>query len=310
MKISQCVSHYRVKLVRSTIHPLVSTPITTVQCRVPASMLAQVNTHAALCRSAESSRAMPLKVFREKVLDDPFFPSSYGKNQKGMVADEDLDDAAQRSAREIAMHALASAAASHMAMEMIGVHKQSANRILEPWAWKDVVITATDWDNFFGLRCAHDAQPEMQQLAWGIASVVLTAKPVQSQLHVPYVTDEEYESGDRYDERHWHDLFLISAARCARVSYAQHGSDGKLDASKDMALAQRLIDDGHASPFEHAAKIGGGRRWGKYSGWIPARYLLSETRMECGVDAALMRDAIVNDVDISDVADKIKKISK
>jgi hypothetical protein len=45
------------------------------------------------------------------------------------------------------------------------VHKQIANRILEPWSHIKVVASATEWDNFFKLRIADDAQPEIKELA-------------------------------------------------------------------------------------------------------------------------------------------------
>jgi hypothetical protein len=34
-----------------------------------------------------------------------------------------------------------------------GVTKQLANRLLEPFMWHTVIVTATEWENFFKLRC-------------------------------------------------------------------------------------------------------------------------------------------------------------
>lgn len=48
-------------------------------------------------------------------------------------------------------------------------------------------------------------------------------------------------------------LTLISAARCARVSYLNHDGS-KPDILKDLALAKRLIDSGHMTPFEHQCR--------------------------------------------------------
>ena len=53
-------------------------------------------------------------------------------------------------------------------MEKLGIHKQHINRILEPFQYINVIVTATDWDNFLNLRLASDAQPEMQDLARAI----------------------------------------------------------------------------------------------------------------------------------------------
>ena len=33
------------------------------------------------------------------------------------------------------------------------VHKQWVNRLLEPYMWHTVIVTATEWENFFALRC-------------------------------------------------------------------------------------------------------------------------------------------------------------
>jgi len=37
----------------------------------------------------------------------------------------------------------------------LGLSKQLANRLLEPWVTTRCVITATEWDNFFMLRNPH-----------------------------------------------------------------------------------------------------------------------------------------------------------
>jgi hypothetical protein len=48
------------------------------------------------------------------------------------------------------------------------------------------------------------------------------------------------------------ELAKLSTARCARVSYLTH--DGKRDPREDFALHDRLSENGHWSPFEHAAQ--------------------------------------------------------
>jgi hypothetical protein len=34
-----------------------------------------------------------------------------------------------------------------------GVTKQICNRYLEPFMWHTVLVTSTEWENFFKLRC-------------------------------------------------------------------------------------------------------------------------------------------------------------
>lgn len=42
---------------------------------------------------------------------------------------------------------------SSMLLAGMGVTKQLCNRLLEPFMWHTVLITATEWENFFALRC-------------------------------------------------------------------------------------------------------------------------------------------------------------
>ena len=62
-------------------------------------------------------------------------------------------------------------------MEM-GLHKQIANRPLEPWFHITVLVTATEWDNFYGLRAHKDAQPEFQVLAYRALDTMLRSTPI------------------------------------------------------------------------------------------------------------------------------------
>lgn len=306
MKVSEAIELFQVKLVAASVSEKSGIPIHTVQCRVPVSFLAQLNTHADLCRSAESARAIPMAQFREKVLADPYIPLVWGKNQRGMSASQKMNDDKQRLAQSAWLDALAAAASRHMMLEQLGCHKQDANRILEPWAWKNVVITATNWDNFFGLRCSHDAQPAMMALAWALAAVVMRAMPVKRTWHLPYLEGDEIATLGGYEAD---DLALISAARCARVSYAQHGTNKK-DVAADMTLARALQKEMHASPFEHVARAWHQGRVGKYRGWIAWRHLNDPAGMTCGVNKSVILEAADKDEDVFDVVktEKIKKV--
>jgi hypothetical protein len=139
-------------------------------------------------------------------------------------------------------------------MAKLGVHKQYANRLVEPWLWHTVVVTSTEWDNFFALRYHSAAQPEIREAAECMLEVyraALTA-PVSPEgtEHLPFVTPTERLEFS-LEER-----LLISAGRCARLSYMTH--DGRRDPLEDISLARRLRVAGHMSPFEHQGWVGGG----------------------------------------------------
>ena len=135
----------------------------------------------------------------------------------------------------------------------IGLHKQIANRVVEPWMFITVIVTATEWGNFFALRDHADAQPELA------ACVTKAHKPLQGARAAeapggtvaPAVRDGQRREGPArvpYEAR-----CFISAGRCARVSYLTH--DGKRDPEADITLAkERILPSGHMSPFEHVAQ--------------------------------------------------------
>ena len=129
--------------------------------------------------------------------------------------------------------------------------KQLANRLLEPFLWHTVIVTATEWGNFWGLRISPFAQPEIQRPAALMreamdASVPKVLQP--GEWHAPLTVDRENLVLERYTER---EIAEISAARCARVSYLTH--DGKRDPKADLALYDKLVEPGHMAPLEHVA---------------------------------------------------------
>jgi thymidylate synthase ThyX len=115
-------------------------------------------------------------------------------------------------------------------------------------------VTATEWYNFFALRCHPDADPTMRALAEAMRDAINGSKCSPLGDHLPYITDTDvaFAHGDIGGENAYDLLAKISAARCARVSYLNHdGSDA--DIAKDLALADHLLQSKHMSPFEHQA---------------------------------------------------------
>lgn len=192
-----------------------------------------------------------------------------GKNQPGMVAETPLLEAEKLNFRW-QWEALGKYVAdwAEEMNERYGIHKQTLNRVLEPWLRVRTIVTATEWSNFFRLRLAPNAQPEMQSLAQAIKGAMEKSHPVLREHHFPYLTKAE-------DDRLVWDKARISAARCARVSYAR--LDGKpIDPEADIVLAEKLYSDRHMSPFEHAASATPGKNWANLQGWQSVRTLLGE----------------------------------
>lgn len=229
--------------------------LTTLQLTFHRFILPEFNTHRMFSRNASSSRAIPLKLTIEQVQKDPMMPVHWGKSQKGMQADHEIDnpDLAEDHWRRAAGMAARYAESLHCQ----GLHKQVANRILEPYLPTSVLVTATEWENFFELRDHDDAQPEIRQLAQRMKETMAHSEPTPLQpgeWHLPYIGLPDYKTvtGMAHQDgiEYLATLRHISAARCARVSYNNHdGSDP--DIEKDLALADKLAKSGHWSPFEH-----------------------------------------------------------
>jgi hypothetical protein len=191
----------------------------------------------------------------KRVTEDPFIPIYWGKNQSGMQAEAELQPGEQQVATVEWLNARDSVVEHVKSMLSIGVHKQITNRMLEPWLWHTALVTATEWDNFFKLRCSPMAQPEIRCIADMMRQKYNDLCPTQVvpfgegiPMHLPLVDDKRDLIAAGYTTQ---DIVKISVGRCARVSYLTH--DGKRDPKADIELYERLLGSGHMSPFEHVA---------------------------------------------------------
>jgi thymidylate synthase ThyX len=225
-------------------------------------------THRLFSRNSSSSRAIPSERLIQQVIDDPVLPVFWGKNQAGMQAREELGANDYFKARELWLAARNEAVASVRCLHAAGLHKQLANRLLEPWMWITVIISATDFDNFFALRCHPDAQPEIQKIAKMMRESYersvphLVTEEGANGWHLPFLKIEDYKNNPLHT---FNDLRKLSVARCARVSYLTH--DGQHDPEVDLMLHDRLAASGHWSPFEHVAEAAPGKGSGNFQGW-------------------------------------------
>ena len=218
-----------------------------------------ITVHNCFSRNASSSRATPLSVTLKEVNEDPVFFDFVGRNQSGMVAGEELTgEELKQFKRDWNVLGKMVAYEVERMSDAYGIHKQTLNRALEPWLRIRTLVTSTEWDNFFKLRLAEDAQPEIRSLAKAMKAAMEKSTPVEADVHVPYT-----KPGDSV---------ASSVARCARVSYARlDGKETSVDA--DNALYQQLLDGGHYSPFEHVAYAREGQ-WANFNGWRSLRNVM------------------------------------
>jgi thymidylate synthase ThyX len=248
--------------------------LTTIQVKFHRYILAEMNTHRVFSRNYSSSRAIPVAKLIEQVRHNPAMPVHWGKNQPGMQANEELD-AYNTGLAKCVWSSAAKAAVGHAeSLFHFGVHKQLVNRILEPYLWVEGIISSTEWDNFFGLRCHPDAQPEIQLIATLMRDALENSTPTllrHGDWHLPYIRDEEKT---KYSIE---TLRKMSAARCCRVSYLKHDGQNP-NPDEDIALCDRLTSSVpiHASPFEHVATpvSKGSCFTGNFVGWRQFRQFL------------------------------------
>lgn len=227
----------------------------------------ELMTHRVFSRNAASSRAIPTKAIIQNLRDDPANIVWWGKNMGGMQAKEELSGWQLKLAKFGWKLAREAAIACAKFMGAIGLHKQIANRVLEPFQNIRVVVTSTEWNNFFALRNHADAQPEFRQLAQMMQLCMNASTPVQlnpGDWHLPYVPTTRLSEGrvaylqpttdgqDPHVEISLEAALRISASMAAQESYRK--SDPSLDKARDIYA--RLVDSApvHASPTEHQAK--------------------------------------------------------
>ena len=243
--------------------------ITTLELEYPRFIHSEFMTHRVFSRNASSSRAIPIMKMIQAVIDNPAMPIHWGKNQAGMQAREQLEDRYQLQAQLLWLAARDSAVEHARTMMALGAHKQIVNRILEPFTHIRVIVTATDYANFFALRDHEDAQPEIRELAKAMKAAMEKSIPktlTVDEWHLPYLDGEDFtniykhlaeSSITRHDPTQREICMLacaISAARCARVSYLTHDGD-RPTIQKDLELYRHLVNANppHMSPCEHQA---------------------------------------------------------
>lgn len=253
--------------------------LTSIEVTFPRIVLAEFNTHRMFSRNSASSRAIPVEKQIKRVLEDPFIPEYWGKNQKGMQAEQELQDTDRDDAIRNWLAARDTAVGRAQELLRLGVHKQITNRLLEPFMYHTVIVTATEWSNFDALRRHKDAQPEIKKAADLMWTARESSAPVfvpDNEYHLPLVSRAEIPEL----RAQGFDLRLVSVGRCTRVSYLTH--NGKRDPQADIDLANRLKASGHMSPYEHVAQpmtrnelaISPTGFSGNFRGWVQFRKTL------------------------------------
>ncbi len=328
----------KAEIIADSLNP-VGKRLTTWILEYPRFVHAEFMTHRMFSKNAASSRAIPIEKMIQQIRDNPAMPVWWGKNQSGMQAKEELEDTSQdyrmrvtttqdafahithvnvsarAAARYTWLQARDQAIEQVMDLMKIGLHKQIANRILEPWFNIRIIMSATEMENYFALRAHPDAQPEIQELAYKMLELYNASVPkklLSGEWHIPF--------GDKIDQWRLYDAMnvvypdtasslssdlgfkLISSmmpeyqceakdmvnlakmkvaiARCARISYLNF--EGKDDYAADIKLCDRLFGSTprHLSPTEHVAQALDSKEFiGNFSGFKQYRYSFKDQNL-------------------------------
>jgi hypothetical protein len=216
--------------------------IYTFECVYQRFAHAEIMTHRAFTRNASSSRAIPVLKLAWEAIKNPVGFVFWGKNKKGMSAKEELAGLRLKLAKFVWYTTARICGVSAILLNKIGLHKQNANRLVEPFTRIKVLITTTELNNFFALRDHKDAQPELQVIAKKMKACIKDSVPQllkKGEWHLPYV-----DSKSKYDRE-------ASASLCAQVSFrALDDSEEKLKRIFQKLIIEQPV---HASPTEHQA---------------------------------------------------------
>lgn len=271
-------------------------------------------THRVFSRNSASSRAIPFSVNVRRILDTPFVPTWWGVKSSGMQAPEDVTPEIREQAEAIWLETLRYCAEQATRLEALGIHKQMPNRLIQCWSHIEVVLSGTEFKNFFALRDHPAAEPSLRELAATMRELYVDKLPesctgttlcatswdsgydlitgtgryagvfkdpmvAQDAWHLPFVNKGTKHHSD--EEGDYYLLPLVNAikesvAHCAWVSYGN--LEGKEYTQEDVERVYTTLLGSqpiHASPAEHVAvACYEPHRHGNLMGWASWRSFL------------------------------------
>lgn len=234
--------------------------LTTFEVTFPQMVLRDMTRHRALSYSFESTRAVPTEARIEQVETNPYIPT-FMRRSKGMGGGEPLTPGEQALARGLWLQARDQAV--KYAKELLWTGKEHVGRILEPYGWITGIISGTEWENYFALRCPppdcvpdpiYPAQYELQVIAHMQETLYRESEPRElryGQWHLPLVSAEEQSR--IYPLIAPPPLARVSAGRCAAVSYLNHHKASDVQ-EPWKRWDEKLVPFAHWSPGEHPAE--------------------------------------------------------
>jgi thymidylate synthase ThyX len=265
----------KVKIVADSYNPYFNKRLTSYEVDYHRFFHSELLTHRCISRNSSSSRAIPTKTIANNTLENTAYPIYWGTNKSGMTAGDELPVDKIEDAREIWRELSEFSVVKTLELHELGLHKQHANRPLEPYQYIKVLITMTEDDNFFKLRNHKNAQPEFDELTKCILQAKRRSTPIilnDGDWHLPYIhrrwVAKKTKHGYTVDilvytdaddnELSIENAITISASCSAQTSYRKH--DTSIEKAEDIFEKLIYSDPSHDSPIEHQAMCF--RGWG------------------------------------------------
>lgn len=244
--------------------------------RMPRIILPEITRHRMFSFSVASSRAIPTKRMLSDLKEGKgFTPSTWRRNGKGMSPSEYLDSGTARKATLAWEYAKEVMIGIVEEMEKFEVSKEQVNRLIEPFLYIDMVLSGTDFNNYFELRCERSAQEEIRELAVEMERLYKITEPTllkKGEFHIPMLLEDE-------DNLSLEQKIFSSTARCARASYSNFY--GKKNFEDDKRLYTQLVSSKHFSPLEHIAiSSDKNEKSGNLNGWKQWRHIYETFKFE------------------------------
>lgn len=252
----------KAEILLDSLNPYTGQRLTTFYLVYPQNCHQHILTHRMFSRNAMSLRA----ISTDRVNDFDLVYPTWTLEKKGMTGDLADKEKSYLADKELErMFVEISACCNHL--KDLGIHHQNINDYLRPFLDIHVILSATDFDNFFQLRLSESTKPDTRKLALAMKQAMEDSKPVKRKVHCP-LYKESYNNNIRIVDKSLEETKRICAARLARYSYMKWTD--KL--SEDLTLANKLIENKHASPFEHIATASPENKYfANFNSWIQFR---------------------------------------
>ena len=296
------------KVLVATYNPVSNTKMISFLVDFPTVLLAELRTHRIITQgslyehmeldnfnmSANSARAIPANKYLQKVLDNPFIPI-WTKQQKGMsgelITDKEkikfYDNTWKGNLQTLIDYGIENYTSGE------NVHKQNVNRLLAPFAYTTCIISGTEWDGFFSLRCPEyeiqcatngkcvykskkalledfpdyngnwndinksTAQPEFQVIAEMLYDLYQEVDWKESKYHIPFydnIIKTYYKDLDKIGSTNDEYVNNVMLISASMCAKLSYNTQDNEDTlEKHLERANILMTHKHQEPFSHQA---------------------------------------------------------